>query len=253
MGKMSTIASPRQSLTISSRRTSTSTDRSASATRPIPAPGTTRRNRAALRDYYNLKVAASTDGGDASTAPGLDAEQESELDQSSFDPEAYVKSLLAREGLEGVLKVEAGLISEVRNLDGEKKAMVYDNYSKLIAATDTIRSMREKMDPMTPTTRTLGDDIGRIALTASTLSKSAKQPFGQGTEKDLKKRQQQQTVKWALDTPRRLREQVAAGHVEQANSDWQEIQSLLNEWREVKGVNGLREACLDALKLDSTG
>lgn len=250
---MSTIASPRPSLTISSRRTSISTDRSASATRPTPPIGSTRRNRAALRDYYNLKAAAPADGRDASPAPVLDAEEESELDQSSFDPEAYVQSLLAREGLEGVLRVEAGLVSEVRSLDGEKKALVYDNYSKLIAATDTIRSMREKMDPMTPTTKTLGDDIGRIAQTASTLSKSSKQPLGQGVDKDLKKRQQQQTVKWVLDAPRRLREQVAAGNVEQANSDWQEVQSLLDGWTKVKGVDELRQACQSALKPDSTG
>lgn len=30
---------------------------------------------------------------------------------------------------------------EIKGLDGEKKALVYDNYSKLIAATDTIRKV----------------------------------------------------------------------------------------------------------------
>ncbi len=30
---------------------------------------------------------------------------------------------------------------EIRGLDGERKALVYDNYSKLIAATDTIRKV----------------------------------------------------------------------------------------------------------------
>lgn len=31
---------------------------------------------------------------------------------------------------------------DIRSLDGERKALVYDNYSKLIAATDTIRKVR---------------------------------------------------------------------------------------------------------------
>ena len=53
--------------------------------------------------------------------------------------------MLAGEGLERVLRVEGGLISEIKGLDGERKALVYDNYSKLIAATETIRRMREKM------------------------------------------------------------------------------------------------------------
>ena len=34
-----------------------------------------------------------------------------ELDASDFNAEAYVEGLLAREGLKGVLKVEADLIS----------------------------------------------------------------------------------------------------------------------------------------------
>ena len=30
---------------------------------------------------------------------------------------------------------------EIKGLDGERKALVYDNYSKLITATDTIRKV----------------------------------------------------------------------------------------------------------------
>lgn len=36
------------------------------------------------------------------------------------------------------------MVTEIRGLDGERKALVYDNYSKLIAATDTIRKVRPK-------------------------------------------------------------------------------------------------------------
>jgi len=32
--------------------------------------------------------------------------------------------------------------AEIKGLDGERKALVYDNYSKLITATDTIRKVR---------------------------------------------------------------------------------------------------------------
>lgn len=171
---MSTIASPRASTAISSRRTSTSTDRSTSTSRqpPGPATGNLRRNRAALRDYYNLQSQATTATSDTSSVPPtptLDPETESELDKPSFDPSAYVSHILATEGLEGVMRVEAGLVSDVRTLDGEKKALVYDNYSKLIAATDTIRKMRMDMDPLTPATKTLEEGIREIAESARAL------------------------------------------------------------------------------------
>lgn len=39
----------------------------------------------------------------------------------------------------GLIGILIGL--EIRGLDGERKALVYDNYSKLITATDTIHKV----------------------------------------------------------------------------------------------------------------
>ena len=138
---MSTIASPRPSIALS-RRTSASTDttvRSQSISRG-PVPPTQRRNRAALRDYYNLKdtVGASATSSKETLLGPEESAPESELDKPGFNAENYVRDLLAKEGLEGILRVEAGLVSDIRGFDGERKALVYDNYSKLIGATDTV-------------------------------------------------------------------------------------------------------------------
>jgi len=182
---------------------------------------------------------------------------ESELDKPDFDAESYVLSLLAREGLESVLKVEAGLVGEVRGLDGEKKALVYDNYSKLIAATETIRSMREKMDPMTPTTSTLKPAIGHIAETAATLSGELRKQHGAsgGLERQevKSKQEQQKSVRWVLDAPERLRRTIADGHKSEADADWEEVSKLLNKWQNVKGVDAVRQACLEAMQRSAEG
>jgi vacuolar protein sorting-associated protein 51 len=82
---------------------------------------------------------SSEHGGSDSTAPQHSAL--SELDKKGFEAGSYVKTLLENEGLEGVLRIEAALVGEIRGLDGERKALVYDNYSKLIAATDTIKKV----------------------------------------------------------------------------------------------------------------
>jgi hypothetical protein len=250
---MSTIASPRPSIALS-RRTSTSTDRSVSATRgPGPATGTLRRNRAALRDFYNLKNSNAEGGKDAPPTPTLDPEIESELDKDGFDPEQYVKDILAREGLEGVMRVEAGLVSEIRTLDGEKKALVYDNYSKLIAATDTIRKMRTNMDPLTPTTATLTPAIGHIAETATALSESLRMQHGAGGVTEAQKKQkQQELVRWVLDAPGRLSKLVEDGQKEEAEAEWSRVSSLLDKWASVPGVSDVRQGCEKALEDSET-
>lgn len=101
---MSTIASPRISTSIQSPASSRN-----SLDIPNPRPTQTRRNRAALRDYYGLKAADENaeKAGDALKAEDVT----SELDREGFDADEYVKGVLSREGLEGILKIEANLLS----------------------------------------------------------------------------------------------------------------------------------------------
>lgn len=247
---MSTIASPRPSIALSSRRDSTSTEntvRSASTSRP-PASNTNRRNRTALRDYYHLQ--ASGVAAPAASSLTLDAEEESELDRADLDVATYVPALLAREGLEGVLRAEARLGSEIRSLDGEKKALVYDNYSKLIAATETIRVMREKMDPLTPGTSELTTQIARIAETAEGLAGRMRRfQSGRSEENELQmgRRGQVETVRWVLDAPERLEGMLVLGRSAEAQADWRDVSGLLEKWEGVRGVEDVGRRCREVL------
>lgn len=232
---MSTIASPRQSISLSSQRTSIDTQRSASVSRGGNAPP--RKNRSALRDYYNLP------GPSPPAPPPITTTATSELDAPSFDPAVYVQGLLTTSSLENVLKTSAKLDAEIRNLDGEKKALVYDNYAKLIAATDTIRRMREEMGPLAPMTQNVEADVGRIAETAGEIDRKMREArSGQDG------RGQRETVKWVLDAPSRLERLVGKGEKEKAEEQWAEVSALLARWQGVKGVEEVRTACMQAMK-----
>lgn len=241
---MATVTSPRPSNPSSSLASTPTTSRTSS-----PAPAR-RQHRAALRDYYNLKSAVPNEAP-SDPHPSEPDPPSSELDSSDFDADAYVKSVLAAHGLEGVLRVEAGLVNEIKGLDGERKALVYDNYSKLITATDTIRKMRDNMDPLTPTTSTLSPAVAHIAETARDLVAGAGNGNGEngacGREEieEVRKvrRQQRDTVRWVLGTPRRLEMMLDEGRVEDAKGDWEEIQGIIQRWRDVAGVEELRDKC----------
>lgn len=66
----------------------------------------------------------------------------SEFDADGFEADAYVRAKLRDSGLEELLRTYTRVLGEIRALDAEKKALVYDNYSKLITATETIRKVR---------------------------------------------------------------------------------------------------------------
>jgi vacuolar protein sorting-associated protein 51 len=110
-----------------------------------------RRNRAALREYYNIRK-----GPAAGTPPQVEVTDPagetgpheysevpvSEMDKEGFDVDAFIKKALADNGMQDLLRLYTRVLGETRALDAEKKALVYDNYSKLIAATETIRKVR---------------------------------------------------------------------------------------------------------------
>jgi hypothetical protein len=116
--------------------------------------------------------------------------------------------------------------------------------------------MRGNMDPLAPTTHTLGPAISHIAETASSLSSSL-QDSHQSKEEGLgisirveqdeedaeKKKRQKDTVKWVLDTPRRLQEMVDQDQEEEAEKEWADVERILEKWKGVAGVKEIREAC----------
>ncbi|KAL1968237.1 hypothetical protein VTN77DRAFT_2072 [Rasamsonia byssochlamydoides] len=277
---MSTISSPRPSITSSRARSPTPS----SSRRPsvdtlnanVSGLGITRatspahrRNRAALRDYYNLKPAGA-DGSEIGTLRSASVPRSSgvgelyspstvpvntELDNPDFDPQRYVDQLLATSSLATVLKAENTLVGDIRTLDGERKALVYDNYSKLIRAVETIGTMRRTMEergaPLTMT-KTLGPAVGFVAETAGALIREGEEQSRRVQEAKSAgadgKTAERETVKWVLGTPDRLRNFLSQQKREEAEKDWAEVEKLLSRWEGVKGVAELRAACEEIMK-----
>ncbi|KAH6701706.1 hypothetical protein EV126DRAFT_496216 [Verticillium dahliae] len=159
---MSTIASPRdpsvgplsrrisnQPLTpTGSARPSLDSARSATTSpRPstpntasiAPPPAKQRANRAALREYYNLKKQQQQQqqqqqqphAAGAGAPPTLEVTQHSEvpaseLDTADFDADAYVQRAVEGSSLAELLTLYTRVLGEVRALDAEKKALVLE-------------------------------------------------------------------------------------------------------------------------------
>ncbi len=275
---MSTIASPRDPSTPLPRRMNSSSHvvmspTPTSSSRPSfdlprsatgspnpnaapPAGPNKRANRAALREYYNLKKAAAAASGTPSlevTDPDLDPAASqysevppSELDDARFDADAYVARALAGSSLSELLRVYTRLLGEIRALDAEKKALVYDNYSKLISATETIRKMRSNMDPLNPMARTLDPAIASIYEQANGIREELRKAVRPPTERDGEsgdgevlhtRRRTRELAAEVLQVPGRLRALVDEGSLEEARREWELPRRLLVRWKE-QGIGG---------------
>jgi len=110
--------------------------------------------------------------------------------------------------------------------------------------------MRTNMDPLAPTTHTLSPAISHIAETAASLSASMQERPAKPKpeiqvegEAEIRKRKEKETVRWVLDTPRRLSSLLENGKREEAEKEWAEVRPILQKWKDVGGVAELREDC----------
>jgi vacuolar protein sorting-associated protein 51 len=277
ISNMATITSPRPQSPASSTRTpqlpqspSLTPDSSvrqsfdlpagARSSSPAPSAPAQRRNRAALRDYYNLKgkaavpppqnlsrtasITSTTSDGTITSTGTLTEDTSSlpvELDSPSFNAETYVASLLQTSNLKSILRTEASLISEIKNLDGERKALVYDNYSKLIAATQTIgkmqKSMKEGSVGSLERLRPAVEGIGRMA---GDLKGEA------GREKSDKRKRG--LVRWVVGAPARFERYAKEGRRQDMEAEWEVVSNTLDKWDGVKGVDEVRSKCKQVMR-----
>ncbi|KAF5603406.1 Ngg1p-interacting factor 3 [Fusarium pseudocircinatum] len=257
---MSTIASPRdppRRTPTNSNRPSFETSRSALAspvltqgpTQPPGPPQQQQRktsNRAALREYYNLRASAPRIEIPDSEVPAT------EIDAPDFNADEYVAKVVEKSSLEELLRLYTRVVGEVRALDAEKKALVYDNYSKLITATETIRKMRANMDPLNPMASTLDPAIAQIYSQASSIRDALRETVPspdsvEGKKRDAATRQQRtrELAVQVLATPERLRALVSEGKIAQARKEWVMPRKLLESWKE-KGLGGSDvEECIE--------
>lgn len=225
---------------------------------PQTPPPPKRNNRAALREYYNIRRPAPQDAHE-------DLRSEvatTEIDAEGFDADAWVERKLDESGLEDLLKLYTTVLGEIRALDAEKKALVYDNYSKLITATDTIKKvrapvaplaplhapgapweertlteqMRANMDPLDPITTDLDPKIAQIYAQASQVRDALRErvPKPEETPEQWRTRELAREV---LAMPDKLRALVEEGRHEEAQRAWEMPRRLLVVWQE-RGLGG---------------
>ncbi|KAK8050463.1 hypothetical protein PG994_012193 [Apiospora phragmitis] len=227
-------------------------------------PPATKRNRTALREYYNLQERKAAAHQATPPPPSVEVTgplggqheasevPPSEMDGESFDADAYITKALAESGMEDLLKLYTKTLGEIRALDAEKKALVYDNYSKLISATETIRKMRTNMDPLNPMASTLDPAIAQIYSQASSIRESLRgqvpppNPTKKAAEEARQKKiRTKQLALEVLETPDKIRALVNEGRLEDARQAWKVPRKLLVTWKE-KGLGGSDvEACIE--------
>lgn len=155
------------------------------------------RRRRALREFYKLQTEAPQQ-----KSPASESSEEDDLEkihpESAIDKEEtveqYITKLVRTNDLKKILETENGLMNEIRSLESEKKALIYNNYSKLILAINTLDSVEQDSTVSEKTVQTLTESMKKIYELSGKLLQSCELPEDNSSHNS-------HTAKWLLTVP----------------------------------------------------
>ena len=106
-----------------------------------------RPHRAKLNQFYRKNSSESAEAkpptnSSNSTTTGAGSDHPLNINGPAFDPDMYTQKLIKEASLSQLMAQEAEVVKQIGALDSDMQTLVYENYNKFIAATDTIRKMR---------------------------------------------------------------------------------------------------------------
>jgi hypothetical protein len=182
------------------------------------------RKRQDLRSYYGIDGATHTAG--AAQAQGSVA-LNPELDKDDFKLSEYVAKINQTPGPKDLLKLENELVRDIRILNGEHKALIYDNYGRILTISQTLKQMRLRLDAMSVSWGDFQAILESVRKWSSATSvpgeTSAEEQEGQSDEAD------ELMKAWLKDASTRIARLTAFEQYEAALEEVNEVEQVLAE------------------------
>jgi len=165
-----------------------------------------------------------------------------DIDSSAFDCDLKYRDLLKNFHLKDLVKSEKGLKVKITQLDGNMKTLVYENYSKFIAATDTIREMQTNTDSMEDEMNSLKEKMEKIEEASETINKVIGPRRGRieeltGISRLLKKRE------FLFQLPARLERCVEIGALNQTVEYYTKTVGILKKYSHMSSFDAILKEC----------
>ncbi|KAI8087890.1 Vps51/Vps67-domain-containing protein [Gilbertella persicaria] len=201
-----------------------------------------RERNSILKKYYGIK-----DKVVDSSSQSQDNARPFDIDGNSFNSSKYFASLLKEKSLKELVEKNNQLVGEIREIDGDMKTLVYENYSKFISATDTIRKMKSNVESMESEMARLNENIAQI----SNQSKTINQELGPNRQKIQQLSNVHNSLKrlqFVFDLPNRLQHCLNKGKYSQAVKYYSKASRLLNHYQHMAAFKGIERDCMQIME-----
>ncbi|KAH8867071.1 Vacuolar protein sorting-associated protein 51 like [Schistosoma japonicum] len=168
------------------------------------------------------------------------------IDSPSFDAHLYLDKSLKTKDLSDLISEEKVLTEQIRSLDSDMQTLVYDNYSKFINATDTIRMMKSNFSYVEAEMNLLLQNIGSIVSVSGTINESLadkrkKLSTLTTTQLTLNK------LNYLVELPLSLRKYMNKCDWDQTVLDLNKAKYILKSYHNTPSFRSIREDCAEII------
>ena len=192
-------------------------------------------------------AAAAPAGAQAAPASPGSRSAGVKIDDETFDAMAHVRQLLLGGGLQKLLETDDKMVHDVKTLDSDLQMLVYENYSKFISATDTIRNMKANVAGMDGKMDALLGDMGRISETASAIQ-TAVEPGLDRVRELVKIRRLLERLSFLLSLPQSLKDAIANGQEAHAIAIYRSTSTILKKHEHLSSFGAIRAESVDIMQ-----
>lgn len=115
-----------------------------------------------LRDYYGISgESASSEAVDAQPAPSESKAPAADAESAKVEA-VPIEELTRKHPLPELLNMAAQLMEGIRELNGDRQSLVYNNHQDLVAASETVGQMRSGLDKLAPTREALLSGLAEV-------------------------------------------------------------------------------------------
>ncbi|OZJ05869.1 hypothetical protein BZG36_00931 [Bifiguratus adelaidae] len=169
------------------------------------------------------------------------------VDSVNFDAEQYFKKILSEKPLNGLVQRGNELATETRQLDGELKTLVYENYGKFISATESIQNMRRNVDNMENEMARLSSRMD-VIFTESSKVHEAMEPKRTKIQQLNNVHHSLKRLQFIFDLPTRLRSCLEKGQLSTAVQYYVRTRPLFAHYKSLQLFDGIEKDAMEIMK-----
>ncbi|XP_064382832.1 vacuolar protein sorting-associated protein 51 homolog isoform X2 [Halichondria panicea] len=190
-----------------------------------------RRRRGLLRMYYGVDDSVQ-----------LQQDNPLDIDKAGFKADMFMEKMLKETSLNNLYKQEERMKKEIQELDSNMQYLVYENHSKFIKASETIREMKDDFQHLEDDMGTLGarmDDITTSSNSINSALEDRKKEISKlcGVNYLLKK------LQFLFELPTRLTKCMEMGFYSQAVRTYSRARRVLEQYQHMPSFHGIQGDC----------